>query len=134
MTDPAVAEAAYSHHNGRWLAARMAVTMSGPPNVGKGVLSRIARKNNPAAPRCRRAAVNVRAGRLRWLGTIRCSIFAIYQVRPRRKVCQPSADFLNDPSLEFLAVGPLNEHAVTLQPHRHRSTRVKLAGDRSEER
>jgi hypothetical protein len=28
--------------------------MSGPPKVGRGVPSRIAKKNNPRAPRCRK--------------------------------------------------------------------------------
>jgi hypothetical protein len=53
MTDPAVAVRAYSNHGPRWLAARIAVRMSGPAKVGSGELSRIARKNRPSAPRCR---------------------------------------------------------------------------------
>ena len=51
ITDPAVATTAYSYHGLRWVAARMAVKMSGPPNVGKGELSRIARKKSPSAPK-----------------------------------------------------------------------------------
>jgi hypothetical protein len=53
MTDPAVATAAYSYHGLRWVAARIAVKMSGPPNVGRGELSRIARKKSPSAPKWR---------------------------------------------------------------------------------
>src|SRR5580693_9112025 len=51
ITDPAVATAAYSYQGFRWLAARIAIRMSGPPNVGSGELSRIARKKSPSAPR-----------------------------------------------------------------------------------
>src|SRR5438552_18426303 len=56
-TDPAVATAAYSYHGLRWLAARIAVRMSGPPNVGRGELSRIARKKSPSAPKWRNIEV-----------------------------------------------------------------------------
>jgi hypothetical protein len=40
ITDPAVATAAYSYHGSRWVAARIAVKMSGAPKVGRGELSR----------------------------------------------------------------------------------------------
>ena len=43
MTDPAVADAAYSYQRGLWLAARIAVRMSGPAKVGMGELSITAR-------------------------------------------------------------------------------------------
>ena len=52
-TDPAVADAAYSYQRGLWLAARIAVRMSGPAKVGMGELSIIARAKSPAAPRWR---------------------------------------------------------------------------------
>jgi len=59
MADPAVATAAYSYHGLRWAAARMAVRISGPPNVGKGELSRMARKNSPnTAPLVRSRALD----------------------------------------------------------------------------
>ena len=65
MTDPTVAVAAYSYQGLRWLADRMAVRMSGPPKVGMGELSRMARKKSPRAPRWRRVAAKVRdEGRL----------------------------------------------------------------------
>ena len=51
ITDPAVATAAYSYHGLRWLAARIAVKMSGPPNVGSGELSTMAREKSPNAPK-----------------------------------------------------------------------------------
>jgi hypothetical protein len=35
----------------------MTVKISGPPNVGSGELSRMARKNSPNAPRCRKNLV-----------------------------------------------------------------------------
>src|ERR1700679_1414177 len=57
ITDPAVATAAYSYHGLRWLAARIAVKMSGPPNVGSGELSRMARKKRPNAPKWRNIEV-----------------------------------------------------------------------------
>ena len=57
ITDPTVATAAYSYHGLRWLAARIAVRMSGPPNVGRGELSRIARKKSPSAPKWRNIEV-----------------------------------------------------------------------------
>src|SRR5215469_15361629 len=56
ITAPAVAAPAYSYQGLRRLATRMARRMSGPPKVGSGVPSRIAKKNNPNAPRCRKAA------------------------------------------------------------------------------
>src|ERR1017187_3288121 len=57
ITDPAVATAAYSYHGLRWLAARIAVKMSGPPNVGSGELSTMARENSPNAPKWRNIEV-----------------------------------------------------------------------------
>jgi hypothetical protein len=57
ITDPAVATAAYSYDGLRWLAARIAVKMSGPPNVGSGELSRMARKKSPNAPKWRNIEV-----------------------------------------------------------------------------
>src|ERR1039458_2648631 len=57
VTDPAVATAAYSYPGSRWRAARIAVKMSGPPNVGRGELSRIARKRSPSAPKWRNIEV-----------------------------------------------------------------------------
>jgi hypothetical protein len=57
ITDPAVATAAYSYHGLRWLAARIAVKMSGPPNVGSGELSTMAREKSPNAPKWRNIEV-----------------------------------------------------------------------------
>src|SRR5271163_4834028 len=63
-TDPAVATAAYSHQGLRWLPARIASRMSSPPKVGRGELSRIARKNRPNAPRCRKMRVTFNIGNI----------------------------------------------------------------------
>jgi len=60
ITDPAVATAAYSYQGLRWVAARIAVKMSGPPNVGRGELSSIARKKSPSAPRWRNIEARLR--------------------------------------------------------------------------
>src|ERR1017187_9016563 len=57
ITDPAVATAAYSYQGLRWLAARIAVKMSGPPNVGSGELSTMAREKSPNAPKWRNIEV-----------------------------------------------------------------------------
>src|ERR1035437_6809280 len=57
ITDPAVATAAYSYHGLRWLAARIAVKMSGPPNVGSGELATMAREKSPNAPKWRNIEV-----------------------------------------------------------------------------
>jgi len=67
--DPAFATAAYSYYGLRWLAARIAVRMSGPPNVGRGELSTIARKKSPSAPKRRNIEVTPcpRRGRVFWM-------------------------------------------------------------------
>ncbi len=59
MTEPAVATAAYSYQGLRWLAARIAVRISGPPNVGSGELSKMARKKSPNAPKWRNIDVTL---------------------------------------------------------------------------
>src|ERR1700681_2871535 len=84
MADPAVATAAYSYHGLRWAAARMAVRISGPPNVGKGELSRIARKNSPSAPKWRNIEAMLRPlfGLALWMRTFNMRTFnrsAIYE-------------------------------------------------------
>src|SRR5438445_4582769 len=79
-TDPTVATAAYSYHGLRWLAARIAVRMSGPPNVGSEELSRIARKKSPSAPKWRNIEVTP-CPRFRlafWMKTF--NMGAIYQL------------------------------------------------------
>src|SRR5579862_382622 len=90
-TDPPVAVAANSYHSGRWLAARMAVRISGPANVGIGELSRMARKKSPAAPRCRSVDRNVGLARRREVCAIRLSILAIYQARAKLPAPSPSS-------------------------------------------
>src|SRR5438477_1442244 len=83
-TEPAVAEAAYSYQSGRWLAARIAVRMSGPANVGTGELSRIARENRPAAPRCRNVVRSVGCARRVCLCRRKLNTLAIYQAGAAR--------------------------------------------------
>jgi hypothetical protein len=42
------------------VAARIAIRMSGPAKVGRGELSRIARKKSPNAPKWRKVEVRLR--------------------------------------------------------------------------
>src|SRR5580698_9326665 len=53
MVEPAVATAAYAYHGSRLVETRIATRISGPPKVGTGELSRIARKKSPNAPKWR---------------------------------------------------------------------------------
>src|SRR5580693_1978584 len=50
ITDPAVATAAYSYQGFRWLAARIAIRMSGPPNVAAGSYPGSRERRAPALP------------------------------------------------------------------------------------
>src|SRR5580692_8444990 len=78
-TDPGVAQAAYSSQRSWRAADRTAVRMSGPPKVGMGELSRMARKKRPAAPRWRRVDVKLRVGRRREACANRSSMLGLYQ-------------------------------------------------------
>src|SRR5665213_3731080 len=66
MVDPAVATATYSYHGLGRVVTRIARRIAGPPKVGTGQLSRIARKKSPRAPRCRNTERNERPRPVFW--------------------------------------------------------------------
>src|SRR5579871_1608147 len=51
IVEPTVATTGYTYHGSRCVDTRIATRMSGPPKVGTGELSRIARKKSPNAPK-----------------------------------------------------------------------------------
>src|SRR5580692_5495236 len=110
----------------------MAVRISGPPKVGIGELSRIARKKSPSAPKCRRVAAKLCVLRRLGAGASRLSKFSIlpHSIKAIRNGMdfQLSANFLYDDGFKDFSVGTFDQHLVAVKADGDRCARAELAG------